>query len=78
MAPKEEEEKQEEIYDESTGAALVVDDEVAENCVEKGASDNLDELEMASGSEDGDNDKENDEEKKTSVVSPDSPWSERM
>jgi chromate transporter len=78
MAPKEEEEKQEEIYDESTGAALVVDDEVAENCVEKGASDNLDELEMASGSEDGDNEKEKDEEKKTSVVSPDAPWSERM
>jgi chromate transporter len=78
MAPREEEEKQEEIYDESTGAALVVDDEVAENCVEKGASDNLDELEMASGSEDGDNEKENDEEKKTSVVSPDAPWSERM
>jgi chromate transporter len=78
MAPKEEEEKQEEILDETTGAALVEDDKVAENDVEKGDSDNLEEVEMASGNEGGDNEKEDGEEKKVSVVSADAPWSQRM
>lgn len=79
MAPQQEEEKREEIPDESI-TVLVEDDQVVENDVETpDTTEKLDDVEMISeNGEDNPKDGNEENEKKVTVVSADAPWSQRM